>query len=284
MNSVMVDNWVMQQVMYELYDGKEEISDTFSQFLSSILLWDDIYYPDNEMSKFWTMVPSSLNANLHPINDEIHFFENESKQLYHQKYSEYSEVVAKGAIRYFLLSNHLDYDYFPSKERQIFLKTNNPSGIIQNLTRLDFLDPLNEAINKQYEEMIRNFHDLDICIERPILTDFILQNKPCNMSCIDYALQLKWEGPIVQYRNYLCDLETALNNNDYRYLIQLIQYSQDVVKNVVSMDKRTVISGEFQIFPTISISFGRGISLFKRRIHLTFLNNLAKFAFKGRRI
>lgn len=284
MNSVMVDNWVMQEIIYELYDLEEEISDTFSQFLSSIILWDDIYYPDNEMSKFWNNIPSNLNTIIHPINDEYHFFENESTKLYQQKYSAYSDVIAKGAIRYFLLSNHLNHDYFPSLERQTFLKQNNPYGIIKNLTRLDFLNPLNNAITQQYEEMFMHFDNLNFHIERPILTDFILQNKPYNMSCIDYALHLKYEGPIVKYRNYLSDLETALNNNDYRYLIELIQYSQEIVNNVITMDKRTIVSGEFQIFPSISINLAKDFHLTTHHAHLTFLDNLARFAFNGRKI
>lgn len=286
MNSIMVDNWLMQDIVNNTLNKQNQISDSYAKLLSAIVLWDKIYYPMNEMSLPWK--EHSTNAIIGAINsfsDFDYLFEEEALSLYNEFYKEQElRTVAQGAIRYLLLSNHLGLDYLPFAERSNFLKKHNPSDIIKKLDRFDYIKILDSSIEDYFKEFNERFKREVFKIERPVLIDFIIQNTPQEMSYLDFALHLKHEGPVIQYRKYLAEIEEAMEKQEWYVLNEMIQCSEEIVAKTVNMDKMCIGTVEVQIAPMPSISISKDIKLSKKKIHLSFLEDLTKFAFDGRKI
>ena len=54
MKSVMIDNWVIEDIATL---GKNMIySSGFHKIIEAIILWDKVYYPNNEKSTFWKIL------------------------------------------------------------------------------------------------------------------------------------------------------------------------------------------------------------------------------------
>lgn len=282
MNSIMVDNWLLEKIVLETYSHDKNLSEEYAKFLSSIILWDEIYYPYNEMSMAWNYMSDNINSMLHPFDDRINHFEEQAQNLYSMQYKKYPSVIAQGAIRYLLLSNYIGCNYLPAEQRQQFLQIHNPLNIVNDLTRFNFINPVDMAINEHFQEMFSKLGKTNIQIKRPVLVDFIIQNRPDNMSYIDFALHIKNEGPAIEYRKYLSDIEEALEKGNWTLLIDMIQYSNDLVNKLIGLDKKNIISGEFTVCPVPSISFSKEIEIGKRKLHLSFLENLSNFAFHKR--
>lgn len=282
MNAIMVDNWLMQEVVWDSFC--RDMSEEYAKYLTAIVLWDEIYYPKNFKSTGWSQMPSKITSIVHPIDDSNELFGDLAEQLYQSQYSDCSKVVAQDAIRYLILSDYMNCDYFPSGKRQEFLKENNPCGIVDNLNRFSYLHTLDTEINERFEEIFRRLELTHFEIKRPVLVDFIIQNTPSDMSYVDFAIHLKHEGPVIQYRKYLEDIEKALEKNEWNVLIDMIHYSEDAVRKVISLDKKCMGAIDVIIAPIPSLSFSKKITPDKRKIHLSFLDDLSKFAFNGRRL
>ena len=286
MKSVMVDNWFLQEVCEDRYISKNSQFENYGKLLSAIILWDEIYYPYNEMSKAWNFFHFfDFEGVLKPYDDSEQIFENLAEEIYANEYKSKGEnsVVAGGAIRYLLMSNKFGVDYFPSDERSMFLQKHGMGDICNKLTRLDYLKPIDRQINEYFTELNDKLGKIVFTIKRPVLVDFIIQNAPKNMSYVEYALHLRQEGWVVQYRNYLDDIERALQNNEWKALGEMLKYSDSIVSHIINVDKKSIASINFKIAPIPSLSISKSLDISKNKVQLSFLENLAKFALSGRR-
>lgn len=288
MNSIMIDNWTLDSIAYDYrHCSNGEISDEYARFLSAVILWDEIYYPDNEKS-YWKGCNDMMDSILKPIFDKTHLFEMQSEDLYCEYYEgNERKLIAKEAIRYLLISDFYNCDYLPSKQRQEFLSINSPYEIVKRinvLNRINYMNTLDNSINRTFTEIGRMFGDIEFVIKRPVLVDFIMQNTPKGMTYLDVALHLRQEGPVVKYRQYLSDVETAIEKKQWKVLSEMVQYSEKIVSETVNIDKRSICSANIAILPMPSLNFSKEIGITRRNIHLSFLETLSQFAFDGRNL
>lgn len=282
MNAIMVDNWLMEEIVFDSFCP--DMSEEYAKYLTAIVLWDEIYYPQNDLSFVWKQMPGAITSILKPIEDVGEQFEELAKQLYHSQYSNYPEIVARGAIRYLLFSNLCNCDYFPSGKRQRFLRENRPHEIIKRLTRFDYINILDSEINDCFRQMFEKFGQSDFRIKRPVLVDFIIQNTKPDESYIDSAVRLKKEKEVVQYRRYLSDIEDAIDKRNWNELYEMISYSEDIVRKAINLDKKNIGAIDVTIAPVPSIGFSKSLDLGRRKMHLSFLEDVCKFAFNGRKL
>lgn len=285
MKSVMVDNWFLENAFMDRFISSDMIYQEYGKLLSAIVLWDEIYYPQNEMSRAWGAIHyADLESVLKPYDDGNYFYKEEAEGIYTSEFADSERnIVATGAIRYLLLSNEIGVDYFPSSARSLFLQKYGVGSVLDKLSRLDFFKPLDKSINEYFEELNDKFGKTIFTIKRPVLVDFIIHNTPQNMSYVEYALHLKQEGPVVQFRNYLDDLEKALQKNEWKVLSEILKYSDSVVSKVLDMDKKNTASIDFAIAPVPSLSISKSLSINIKNVQLSFLEDLARFAFSGRK-
>lgn len=286
MNSVMMDNWMVGNVLCDINNVKDNtVKKSYQQFLSAIVLWDEIYYPENEMSPYINRVDETIASILKPINDKEHLFNNEANAMYKEYFEgECSEIIIQGAMRYLLLSDFYGCDYLPCEARQKVLENADFIELNKKISRSNSLNYLDAAIDEYYRELFEKMGATNFVVRSPILTDYIVQTTPDGMSYVDRALHLKYEGPVEKYRKYLSDMEKAFEESDYTLLNEMKNYSEKLVKDIQKIDGQNIGEINYSLVPMCSVSLSRGIQLNKRKVNLTFLNELGKFSVKGRKL
>lgn len=293
MNGVMVDNWLLEELIDQ--SNNNSVPESLCLLLSAIVLWDSVEFPLNSNNYWrkvdvsankWSREIESLRNTLGALDDvgeaydyEKRVFFKENRHLFDE---DVSEVVGIGALRYLKLSNSCGLDYLPCSKRREFI-CKYPNICKQSISRINSLEPLDREIKEFLDDLSRAFGGNYFSIEHPVLVDYILRNTPEDMSYVDYALHLKCEGPVIQYRRYLEELEKAINNQNIMELIKLRNYSKEVVQDIVNTNSSTIISADLNLFPIPSIAISKSIDAAKK-MHITFLENLTRFSFSERRI
>lgn len=294
----MVDNWFMENVVVDIRDKKTYCSKSYAELLMAIVLWDKVYYPQNTY-KWWNSFPSQVQNILYPIDDSKEEGLSESDRQYYKYYniSKESEIIGSRALHYMKLSNDNECDYLPCKKRRDFLiKYSRQEIYYKVLSRMKLQGDLDKTIQEYYTETYRTLLDFSsLDLKMPVLVNFIIDNTPEEMTPIDYAFHLKNEGPVIKYRQYLTQVEDALEEQRWKDLRFLLSCSNDAISSIISMDKNNLGSVEVRILPTPSIilkSVGLDASVSQvpsltlkkkinrpfRKMHLTFLKNLTKYA------
>ncbi len=289
MSKILVDNWNMEDIAYELsYIPDEYFSYTYGELLNATVLWDEVYYLNNDWSWNWIDSQQELTKIVMPINDDLSFLQ-ESEEIY-KKYFENIEypVVASGAIRYSLFSNRYGMGYLPCEERSNFLNKVDVAmreNIFKNVlyNRQSSLRILDELIEEQFSSIKRFFPKLKINFQYPVLVDYIRFNANSEKSCIDVALQLKREKAVMAYREYMDQFELALGNEQWSTVIKFEKEIQEIVNDMLKIPegRAFTVSGSVSLMPSIDIS--TEIVLNRKKYHLNFLRELADFSFSGKR-
>lgn len=312
MKNIMVDNWFMEEVVADINCNNARNSRSYADLLMAIVLWDEVYYPENAHN-WWKSFPSQVQNVLHPIDDsKEEGFKQATELCYHYNiYSSYYDsyfydydscrikpnVVEGGALRYMMMSNNNGCDYLPCSKRQSFLLQYNDMQIVKrSLIRLKMQDDLDKSIKEYYTDTYRALLDFsDLKLEMPVLVNFIFDNTPNEMTPVDYAFHLKNEGAVINYRKYLSQVEDALENQNWRDLRFLLRCSSDAVSEITSLDKKNLKSIGIKILPMPSIlleydglnatissepsfEIKKKIQNPFRKIHLTFLKDLTRYA------
>ena len=289
MSNILIDNWNMENIAYELsYIPDEYFSYAYGELLNATVLWDEVYYLNNDWSWNWINSQQELTKIVTPINDDLSFLQ-ESEEIY-KKYFENKEylVVASGAIRYSLFSNRYGMGYLPCEERSNFLNNVDVATrkkIFKNVlyNRQSSLNILDELIEEQFSSIKRFFPELKINFQYPVLVDYIRFNANSKKSCIDVALQLKREKAVMAYREYMDQFELALENEQWSTVIKFEKEIQEIVNDMLKIPegRAFTVSGSISLMPSIDIS--TEIVLNRKKYHLNFLRELADFSFSGKR-
>lgn len=192
MNNIMVDNMLMEEVVTDILSHKTPVSQSYSDLLMSIVLWDNVYYPKN-MNNWWTTMPTPLRDLLIPIEDT----RTEGLDLtgvpdlltfHHGR----PDVLVSGAVYYMEMSSRNNCDYLPSAKRremmvypssgnieQVFVNAYHHLHYAPRLERMKVLDEqIIEYYAKAYKDMfytgiidtrLENFPKLSM----PVLTGYI---------------------------------------------------------------------------------------------------------------
>lgn len=59
MKKVLIDNWSMHNIAQGM---NGQIAEEYSDLLSTLVLWDEIYYPNNDRSSYWDNTPQNMSC------------------------------------------------------------------------------------------------------------------------------------------------------------------------------------------------------------------------------
>lgn len=274
MNSIMVDNMLMEEVVTDILSGKRPISQSYSDLLMSIVLWDNVYYPQN-INCWWTTMPTPLRDLLTPIEDT----RTEGLDLtgvpdlltfHHGR----PDVLVSGAVYYMEMSSRNNCDYLPSAKRREMMFYPSSGNIeqvfvnayhgIDDPWRLKRMRVLDEQICAYYAEAYKDMfckgRIIDTSLDNfpklsmPVLTRYIFEHSRGEMDPIDYAFHLKHEGSVIRYREYLSKIEDAFEKGKTIPEIQsLLNESKEVVSDVLSGHNKFLEEVTFRILPIPSV-------------------------------
>lgn len=305
MNKILIDNWSLQNAVIEKFSREDSIlPESYQDLLYATVFWDKIYYPLNEMSGEWENYFPELKGVLAPYDDFSHTYQEEAEQIV-AKLGPVGEspVVSCGALRYLILSNKLEIPYLPSPKRSCFIENNSipiKSGIKQtfktaiSMNEADFLSPLpflpvtmlDKTVEEVFAELNSRLGSPLITFPMPLLTDFIIQNCGEHNTYLDFAKSLHNSREIKEYMKNINALEDSLNHYDWKALLGLREEMHSLVNQIVRFDRKNVFTVSVNLLPLPSLGLEKDIPIHAKEgkmFHLTFLRNLAEFAFKGRR-
>lgn len=282
MNKVMVDNWLLSDVYRFLILNDNSFSYSYYDLLMAVILWDDIYYParGSFFDPLLKGLPEEIQKLCFPIRERAFVYSG--------------DIVDEMAIKYLELSHRHNCDYLPCSKRQDFLKRNAIEQY-QTLYRLKLQKYLDNEIEEYYRETFDFFSDsFNFTIKTPILVQYTIDHTPDGMSAIEYALHLRNEGATINYRKYLEEIEKNLNFQKWGELRHLLKISEDVVQDVINLDKKQIGKRDLSVSITPSVIFDFVSNSAKlsapvllsikdkffnsTKIHLTFFKDLTKFA------
>lgn len=312
MRRVMLDNWFLMEAIRYLQNPAVQSPRAYGELLSALVLWDEVCYPDNDRSR-WQELYTPLSDVLVPIDDRENACSDASVDLmidlmrdepfpdpYFLWLRDPEHVVNARALRYQLLSAAHGCDYLPSTRRQAFLRQReDPRQIQALLLRHRMQALLDEKAAAYYKEAYGALLEIpELKLSMPVLADYIVQNAPEGMEPLEYALHLKQEGSVIQYRDYLRQLEEAMEHGEWKRFRQLLRASQELMEQVIHQDEKRLRGVTVKLLPTpsVAVNYGcfRGELSVKptlsfephlgRRMHLSFLRELTDFAINERRI
>lgn len=280
MNGILLDNWTLQ----DLYTEKIKTDlEEYNKLLEAIVLWDDIYYPNNTYSTWWKYISMNheFNKLLKPFPDDEKIFKEESEKFFYsiKAKSDFTEAVGVGSIRYAILSNKNGLDYFPCSKRSAFLSQDEIKKIIPNMiSRYDLMETFDKEVIRYYKELNSFLGNDVIKFDVPVVVDFIHENTPSNKDYIDYAMELRREKNVIKYREYLSEIEQAINNAQWNKISEFKCATEELVKNIIDK-KPCTYSITVSILALPSFNIDIPCLSYKKYIHLSFLRDLCNFAY-----
>lgn len=284
MNKVMVDNWFLEDIVNDFRNGQISTSNSYAELLMAIVLWDEVCYPQN-IFNWWDSIPSHIQHRLCPLDDTK---ENGVPGVFLQSVDSLDNLV----LHYMALSNKYECDYLPCLQRRVSCACY--SMLEHALIQMKMQENLDKTIEAYYRETYKALSGFSqIKIKMPILAKYIFDNTPEDMTPFDFAFHLKNEGPVIKYRQYLNEIEDALEKQNWKDLRYLLSCSEDAITDVLTLEKKGIENVTFDIWPMPSISLkfrNANVSISKtasfsikassssKKIHLTFLRHLTDYA------
>lgn len=283
MKNLLIDNWNLEEIFSSISEmGSIELTDSYKDLLSAVVLWDKIFCPNNEMSIAWKRADSSLSRIVTPIDDIGHLFEEEATKICYDIADKhrYNDIVAKGAVRYQLLSNSLGLNYLPAPKRASFLKENN--YLLNKMIRSKIHNIVDASVMSKFEELDRVLGDNVISFKMPLLVDYIIYNTNNGLSYLDCALQIKNTDRVKRYREYLSTIEQEISEGNWRKLYSFKSDVEELINDILKLDRKHIVTAGISIFPMPSINISFDLPIKKKPVHLTFIRELVNFAFNQR--
>ena len=291
MLSVLLDNWTIHNSFSYIFSRElsgytvspnNELHDDLESFIMSILLWDKIYYWDNENATEWKAFSQnwSIDVPIHPIK-----IDTSTESLISQETD--LDLISGGAKKYQLLANKMDLDYLPQKSREKYLRIHKHNGDISEINWPKYcVNQIDEAVMGYYDSIIGSVCGISLQFEFPLLLDYIIRQSGSSVDSIAYAQELRSTRSLHEMRLWLNDLHTYINRGNW---LEVANYIKDVKDIVSAIEKHAKKKTKFSVgvSPTgITPSFDLDLSItpsaISHQFQLTFLRDIAKFGLTSR--
>lgn len=153
MQGILLDNWCIENIISCINDNDQKAyNKEYIDFLAAIVLWDDLYYPENTYSLWPKYLGQDHNINkiIRPIKDDEKEFSKKVDEIIGNvhDFNGISEIVYRGAVKYMLFSNKNGLNYFPCEKRSAFLEESNLFNIAKQINRFEIIGTLDKEISK----------------------------------------------------------------------------------------------------------------------------------------
>lgn len=317
MSTVMLDHWgLITCLPYKLQNRKfdfkrkkdrELIDMCWQNFLTSIILWDDIFLDFSSFSyscslqspnlrKTYTKFISTLNSEFD--NTRIfNFIKNGSMPLDDGKANsskrkafmeeinqQYNDPLMRGLLLsgfdYLMKANYLGYNYLPHPYRTNVLHN---SGLFQNnFIRTKYLEILDKKIENYTDEVNKLYGDKVITVDFPVLYKFLHDNAKNPKEELHIALSLRDDKNVIKFRNSMNKIENMLKNGNIYNLDASLKKVNEITDKLTNniYNKKISFGVSLGLSPSFNIDFDNKDKV-KSKLHTTFLYDIADFALKG---
>lgn len=254
MSTVLIDNWnLVNANLIKDIKGNCIPNDAYSDLLSALVLWDDVYYLDEGFfTSSWLYDKKNIKELLKPLYIDIEVrknFEHSSDLIYCNNYKhKYTKIIAQRAIYYSEISKASQMNYLPVDRRSDFLNKNMD---IENLwTR-------NGIIKEEEQEILskmNHFNNSDISnIQFPLLTNLIIKNSKNGDGYLETALSVKNTKEVKLFRKYMDKIDKEINEGNESELKYVLNLIPEIVNDIQNMDRKIKLttSLKMKISPSV---------------------------------
>ncbi len=311
MSKVLLDNWeistclrekldVDQALLYDPYGNyKEFIDPCWQNFLTGIILWDDVYLNLINKTLTRTVKPETfLNLINQYIKDTdfIHFpdtmpskdireLENKYCELYYTLREETKTYncydISLHTIRYIIQANILNCNYLPHPQRAEMLL--GCEVFEKRFDRTKYIDIIDKEVIKYINEVNQLYDSQLLTTSFPVLYKFILSNGDSPGEQLSFAYELRKNANVIKFRESISDIELQLNNGNIQALRNSLKATKEICDYITNdMYKKPVsFNISLGLSPSINIEFDKNGKT-RSKLHTTFLYDLASFAITGK--
>lgn len=291
MKNVLIDNWSLEEIVFNLNNPQQLLKcKAFCDVLEAIVLWDNIYFPNNEHAGFWQYLSceSDMKKYLVGYKDNNEFY-NTSNRLYEKYYKDkYTKNLACGAIRYSLFAENLGFDYLPCEKRSQFIQKGKMHSMMCNeknlyingrinngFSRSDFCTPVNNEVKSFYNEFNTYYEKETFEFKLPILANYIINSKPASLTYFEYAKELKNTLSVKLFLNYINDVEKKLSQGNFIPCYRFKNDVRDLVYDICKKDPELIVVIDASLIPKPVMNY----DIFKiRKINYSFLKKIIKYS------
>ena len=317
MSKVLLDNWELstcagallegsdrrrrsQYGYYGNYRTNESIESCWQNLLTCIVLWDDIYLNDDELSSSLDeMYVRELCSFITSHSDDPSFLHHIDRGAIPEWRPEYevlrglyerirqNDKVSKEEIilllrgyTYITDSSWLGCNYLPHPRRATLLKD---SKLFQKiLDRRLYLDIVDEDI-KEFLDCISELSNYQLeVVHFPVLYKFIHDNAKTPEEQLLMALSLREDRDAKKFRESLDTIENELEKGNRVGYYASIARAKEICDEITSQIYKRPISIEVSLGLSPAINFGwEPKRRAKSKLHTTFLRKLANYSLTG---
>lgn len=288
MSNILVDNWTLQRATDSLRDvlsNNTKPNEELIKLIEAIIIWDNIYYIDNEFSAYWKKILSLLG-----MEDCFHtakeLFDNEERYNICTEHARYLSLqvptlIAKGAVEYSSIANYMNVGYLPSKERMEYLTTKEAKQL--PISRTNIMSYFDRQMLEYYNLLNKRLGTDMIGFEMPVLFDFIMMNSK-DKNYLKTAFGIREEKPVINFRKWMDSFEYNVSLGNIVEIDRLQKGIADIINDITRIHTPS-IAGQMHIGITPSLSLPFSIDCGNRKnVHLEFLRSLTSFALTSRKI
>lgn len=331
MAEVLLDNWGLSECVnknfreknfYGYYNsGNKYVEDIcWQNFLTSIILWDDVYMNSSQnilrtpysantifddclhsgtsMSTaaiYWLNTIFKNLSFVHTLEESsetMRLSENHeiNKLLETLKRTEFDKINSRHkallilGYRYVIEANELGYNYLPHPERAEFLRK---SGVFnQGFNRKIYMDILDNEVKKYIEDVNKLCNNSLFKTNFPVLYKFISENTSSPREEFMYALELRNDKNVVKFRESVNEIEKSLNNGNILELKRSLDCTKEICDAITTdIYKQPLSFGvSLGLSPALNINLDdKNKKRTKSSLHTTFLYDITKFAVTGKK-
>ena len=310
MSAVMMDNWSIESAiaytntdneMMHYYEMPNQLMYSWCNFLTAIILWDEIWYYDNSTSRFWQNGITSdhemktlLENILYPIDEstiDVNILSEFKDISENCNYSyEQIDVSSKRNIFYRLLSNSLGINLLLHNKRESDVGENYKNKFFN---RLDIFN----TIDKELQEYYQHINDLIgrqyLTFNYPVLFDYVRSSAANDgyinnsISELKTALEIRNNTDLIRFRDEVSHIEILINQGNTQALLVQLGLLHEIATDLTNKYKRSFQLAEFNLSfaPSISKKFQINIKHNEgMKIHTSFIKKLIKFGINERRL
>lgn len=301
MGAVLIDNWTLHDITYHFefaHSYEKPRLDTLENLLMAILLWDQIYFWDNDKTTSWRYhsqitygLPSLMGLVL-PLELKL---EVESLAG--------ADVIANGAQQYLLIAEKNGIDYLPKQERYQYLTSKKYYHMRNAVWQKILTETVEKSVQEYYDDLMKMIGNIQLQFRFPLLLDYVGsqmeqrgdydvffaphtyngRSSPYHFiqEYIVAALHMRETAPLCNMRSWINDLHLYIDKGNWME----VKNSMSHVGDIVSMIKAPLAKNvTFQVGIPLSASINIPSNQLKgsNKTQLTFLHDIAKFGLEKR--
>ncbi len=256
MKSLLIDNWTIMKAIANIDTNYS--SPEIKRIICFLVLWDEVYYLDNEHSSWWRdrivnceelaflneLKPLKVSENMSAIN-----------QVYDEVLcKEETSIVAKGALEYLKIANDNDSHYVPVDERARFIEKYELKNT--TFTRNEVLDVIDKEMLDYFKYSAEKIKaaDMHLCLD----SLYLMIRNTNSRDIVKSINHFKEKRMVKGFRNWIDRFENEIKAgkqlmiDEYLNELEEIQNMDPLEKLFGQMDISSVINLKLPLFPIVN--------------------------------